>query len=208
MPLERERVDIAGRRDAVERHVDDRRHPARGGGGRRAGKPLPLGASGVVDVDVRIDQPGQQHLVRPDLDHPIGADRIVRSPQVADVTDPAVIDGDTHARAPSGVTACGARISSWVIADRTPAGRGAQVSADQFTNPASNTPAAAMERAASGSRSLSAYTRSMPAAPSCCGVNSLRPATAITGMPRLRAAAATPAAPCRPVSARRATLRR
>ena len=53
-----------GRRDAVQRHVHDRGHPARRGGGRRGREPFPLGAPGLVDVHVAVHQPGQQHLVR------------------------------------------------------------------------------------------------------------------------------------------------
>ena len=57
------------RRDAVERHVDDRRDAAgrRGPGG--AGEALPLGAARLVDVHVGVDEPGQQHLVVGQLDH-------------------------------------------------------------------------------------------------------------------------------------------
>ncbi len=44
--------------DRVERHVDDRRHPARGGGPRRGREALPLGAPRLVDVHVRVDEPG------------------------------------------------------------------------------------------------------------------------------------------------------
>ena len=63
-----ERGDGRGRRDAVERHVDDRRHAAGGGGAGRAGEPLPLGAPGLVDVHVGVDEAGEQHLVGGELD--------------------------------------------------------------------------------------------------------------------------------------------
>ena len=62
-PLDLERRHRRRRRDAVQRHVDDRRDPARGRGARRRREALPLGASGLVDVHVRVDEPGDEHLV-------------------------------------------------------------------------------------------------------------------------------------------------
>ena len=61
--LDLQRLDGAGRREAVERHVEDGRDAAgrRGAGGRR--EALPLGAAGLVDVHVGVDEAGQQHLV-------------------------------------------------------------------------------------------------------------------------------------------------
>ena len=58
--LASQRLDRRGRRDAVERHVDDRRDATgrRGAGG--AGEALPLGAARLVDVHVGVDQAGQQ----------------------------------------------------------------------------------------------------------------------------------------------------
>jgi hypothetical protein len=52
---------IHGGGDAVERHVDDRRDPAGGRGTGRAREALPLGAAGLVDVHVGVDEAGQQH---------------------------------------------------------------------------------------------------------------------------------------------------
>ena len=72
LALDLERVDVDGRRDAVERHVDDRRDPAGGGRPGRGGEPLPLGAAGLVDVDVGVDQSGDQHLVGAELHDPLG----------------------------------------------------------------------------------------------------------------------------------------
>ena len=43
------------RGDAVQRHLDQRRHAAGGCGLRCAGKTFPIGAAGLVDVDVRVD---------------------------------------------------------------------------------------------------------------------------------------------------------
>jgi hypothetical protein len=54
---------VASRRDAVERHVDDRGDAAGRGRFGRAGEALPLGAPWVVHVNVRIDEAGHQHLV-------------------------------------------------------------------------------------------------------------------------------------------------
>jgi hypothetical protein len=42
----------SGGRDRVERHVDERGDPARGGGAGAGPEPLPFGASGLVEVDV------------------------------------------------------------------------------------------------------------------------------------------------------------
>src|SRR5690606_360925 len=63
-----ERLDVHRRRDRVERHVDDRRDAAGGRGPRRGREALPLGASRLVDVHVRVDEPGDEHLVRCELD--------------------------------------------------------------------------------------------------------------------------------------------
>ena len=52
-----------GRRDAVQRHIHDRGHPAGGRRRGRRGEPLPLGPAGLVHVHVAVHQPGQQHLV-------------------------------------------------------------------------------------------------------------------------------------------------
>jgi hypothetical protein len=52
-PLSVEPIDGRRRRHAVERHVDERRHPA---GRRRAGgvvEPFPVGTPGIVDVTYR-----------------------------------------------------------------------------------------------------------------------------------------------------------
>ena len=82
LPLDLQPVDGGGRRDAVERHVEDRRDAARrrgAGGGREA---LPLGAAGLVDVHVAVDEAGQQHLVVGQVDGlgaPRAATRAARS---------------------------------------------------------------------------------------------------------------------------------
>ena len=56
-----ERLDVGCRRRGVQRHVDERRHPARGKRRRRGGKALPLGPARLVAVDVRVD-PARQHM--------------------------------------------------------------------------------------------------------------------------------------------------
>ena len=63
LALHLERGDVDGGRNAVERHVDQRRDSPCGSGPRRAGEPLPLGAAGIVDVHMRIDDAGKQRLV-------------------------------------------------------------------------------------------------------------------------------------------------
>ena len=58
-----ETPDARRRWNAVERHVDDRRHAA-GRRGPRAGlEPFPLRPARFVDVYVRIDQPGQEDTI-------------------------------------------------------------------------------------------------------------------------------------------------
>ena len=57
LPFRREPGHRRRRRDAVERHVDDRGHAAGRGRARRGVEPFPLGASGLVDVDVGVDNP-------------------------------------------------------------------------------------------------------------------------------------------------------
>ena len=63
LPFHVQRVDGRRRRDRVEGHVDDRGDAAGDGGPRRGGEALPLGAPGLVDVHVAVDQAGEQHLV-------------------------------------------------------------------------------------------------------------------------------------------------
>jgi hypothetical protein len=63
LALDLQRGHVDGGRQRIERHVHDRRDAAgrRGAGGR--GEALPLGAAGLVDVHVRVDDPGQEYLV-------------------------------------------------------------------------------------------------------------------------------------------------
>ena len=55
-----EGLGVNGLRDAVERHVHEGCDAAGGSGLGRCLKALPLGAAGLVDVDVRVDKAGQQ----------------------------------------------------------------------------------------------------------------------------------------------------
>ena len=61
-PLDRQCGGRGRRRQAVQRHVDQRGHPARGGRPGRGREALPLGAARLVDVHVGVHQAGQQHL--------------------------------------------------------------------------------------------------------------------------------------------------
>ena len=56
-----ERRARGGHRQAVERHVDNRGHPAGGGGSRACLEALPLGAPRLVEVHVAIDEPRGDH---------------------------------------------------------------------------------------------------------------------------------------------------
>ena len=89
-----------GRRQAVQRHVEDRRDPAgrcrRGGGGEA----LPLGPAGLVDVHVRVDQARQQHGVVVEHDRPVRG-QLLRPRR--DRGDPAAGDADPgRAHRPTG----------------------------------------------------------------------------------------------------------
>jgi hypothetical protein len=57
--LRLQRIDGRRGRHAVERHVDDRRHAARRRGPRRGVEAFPGRASGLVDVDVGVDDAGR-----------------------------------------------------------------------------------------------------------------------------------------------------
>jgi hypothetical protein len=63
LPLQLQRGHVAGRRNAVQRHVDDRGDASGGGRAGRAGEPFPLGPARVVDVHVGVDDTRHQHLV-------------------------------------------------------------------------------------------------------------------------------------------------
>ena len=63
-----QRRRVHGRRDRVQRHVDDGGDAAGGGRAGGGGEALPLGAAGLVDVHVTVDETGQQHAVVRELD--------------------------------------------------------------------------------------------------------------------------------------------
>ena len=79
------------RRNAVERHVDERRHAAGGGRARRVLEAFPLGAARIVDVDVRVDE-AREHDERTGVD--ARARRPARRRVLADRGDPAVAHVD------------------------------------------------------------------------------------------------------------------
>ena len=58
-----ERGDGGGLGQAVERHVDERGEAAGCGGAGGGGEAFPLGAAGLVDVDVGVDEAGQEGVV-------------------------------------------------------------------------------------------------------------------------------------------------
>ena len=88
-----QRRDVDRRRDAVERHVHDRRHAAGRRRPRRGREALPLGAAGLVDVHVGVDEPRQQHLVVVEVDHlgcgEVGVNRLDGDDPPVGHTDPA-----------------------------------------------------------------------------------------------------------------------
>src|SRR4029453_19436381 len=71
LALDLEGGHVDGRRDRVERHVEDGGDPAGGGGPGGRGEALPLGPAGLVDVHVGVDQAGQQDLVVGQGDGPL-----------------------------------------------------------------------------------------------------------------------------------------
>jgi hypothetical protein len=89
-PLGLQRRHAGGARQAVERHVHDGGDPA--GRRRRGGvlEALPVGAAGLVDVHVGVDQPGHyQGVAR--LHQPAAGRRV---PEVGDPLDDAADDVD------------------------------------------------------------------------------------------------------------------
>ena len=96
--LARSAVHRHGRRDRVQRHVDDRGHPAGRGGAGRRGEPLPLGTARLVHVHVGVDQPGQQRHLAEVLDRPVADVGVV----VQDGGDPPVEDADRRRPFPVG----------------------------------------------------------------------------------------------------------
>jgi hypothetical protein len=97
LALDLEGGHVHGRRDRVQRHVDDGGHAAGGGGPGGGREPLPLGAAGLVDVHVGVDQARQQDHVVPEVDHPPPLEPGV---QRLDGGDPPIGDPDTAASLP------------------------------------------------------------------------------------------------------------
>ena len=90
LALDLEGGHVDGRRDRVERHVEDGGDPAGGGGPGGRGEALPLGPAGLVDVHVGVDQAGQQDLVVGQGDGPLPGQA---GRQRLDGRHPAVADG-------------------------------------------------------------------------------------------------------------------
>jgi hypothetical protein len=63
LALHVQRLHIGRRRDAVQRHVDDRRDTAGAGRAGCAGEALPSGSAGFVHVHMRVDQSREERLV-------------------------------------------------------------------------------------------------------------------------------------------------
>ncbi len=59
-------------RQAVEGHVDDGGDAAGGGGAGGGGEAFPFGAAGLVDVDVRVDEAGEDGVVADVVDDGVG----------------------------------------------------------------------------------------------------------------------------------------
>jgi hypothetical protein len=95
LPLDLQRLDRARGRDAVERHVQQRGDAARRRGPGGGGEALPLGAAGLVDVHVGVDEAGQQHLVVGEVDGVGGGGRGVEG---LDGGDDAVAHDDGRRR--------------------------------------------------------------------------------------------------------------
>ena len=68
LSLRLERRHGRRRRNAVERHVDERRDPAGGRRARRRLEAFPVSAARLVDVHVRIDEAGQDDVKSPRVD--------------------------------------------------------------------------------------------------------------------------------------------
>jgi hypothetical protein len=97
LPLRLERGRRCRRRDAVERHVEERRDTAGRGGARGGLEAFPLGASGLVHVDVRVHEPRENDEVARVDEGPFGNVR-----DVADTGDLAMLHMDGGRREPSG----------------------------------------------------------------------------------------------------------
>ena len=78
-----------GRRNAVQRHVDERRDAARRRRARRRLEPFPIGAAWVVDMNVGVNQAGQHDVGAridfADAGRPIRMRTDRHDPPVADV---------------------------------------------------------------------------------------------------------------------------
>ena len=177
--------DGGGRRDAVERHVEDRGDAAGGRGAGGRGEALPLGAARLVDVHVGVHQPGQQHLVVGELDrlHRRDAGR-----PTVERLDPTILPSRRRpAVAPAGA---GQRVAAETSASTR------VTSSHSF---AILRPSLAQQGCGVGDASgwvrlqvAQRVRRGDAGAPQPSAVSALRPATATTGTPARPAAWATP----------------
>lgn len=80
-----ERGNIRGGGQTIERHVDEKRVTSRGSGARGGFEPFPIGAAGIVDVNVRIDEAGENDGVAKIVRFGVARD-LIRSNDVMDAT--------------------------------------------------------------------------------------------------------------------------
>ena len=108
-PLRLERLDRRHGRHAVQRHLDDGRDTAGGGGTRGGVEALPLGPARLVDVHVCVDHARHHHQVR----------RIVQRTALGQIVeggdgrDRAVADVQRDGRIPSVVMTRRLRTTNW-----------------------------------------------------------------------------------------------
>ena len=111
LALDLQRRDVDGRRDAVERHVDDGRDPAGGGRLGRGLEALPLGAPRVVDVDVGVDDARAAAPRRRPARRRLPRARRGPTPAASIATMRPSLTATSAPRSPSGRTARSARTS-------------------------------------------------------------------------------------------------
>src|SRR5712691_3705632 len=87
--LSLETCDRCRRGDAIQRHIDQRGHTAGSRRPSRRGETFPIGTAGLVNVDVRVNEPGHQHCFVADFDEPATFRIIIEG---CDGADAAIID--------------------------------------------------------------------------------------------------------------------
>ena len=110
--------DGCRRRNAVERHVDDRRHAAGGRGARRVLEAFPLGSARLVDVHVGVDEAGQHDVCAGvQLRHACRAVDVSRRQPTMRPSRTSIVAG----RTPSGRTTRSLRMARSTISFQLPA---------------------------------------------------------------------------------------